>query len=79
VSDDLKRDSVENRVKGAGKEVEGKIQSAVGGATGDVSEQFKGKAKELRGKIQRRVGESQADYDRRLREAERIGDRRDDL
>ncbi len=59
MSDDLNRDGVENQIKGAGKELEGKVRNAVGGLTGDTSEQLKGKAKELEGKAQRKLGESE--------------------
>ena len=38
-------------------------RNAVGGLTGDTSEQFKGKAKEMEGKVQRKVGEVQSDID----------------
>jgi len=66
MADDLGTDGLENRAKGLGKEAEGKVRNAVGGATGDTSEQVKGKAKELEGKAQNRVGkaEDRADLDR---------------
>lgn len=59
-----RNDGVENQVKGLGKEAEGKVRNAVGGLTGDTSEQLKGKAQELKGKAQRKVGEAQSDADR---------------
>ena len=37
---------------------------AVGGLTGDTSEQVKGKAKEMEGKAQRKVGEAEVKIDR---------------
>ena len=46
------------------KEVGGKVRNAVGGLTGDTSEQLKGKAKEMEGKAQRKVGEAEGDVDR---------------
>ncbi len=52
-----------NQVKGAAKEVEGKVRNAVGGLTDNTSEQLKGKAKEMEGKAQRKVGEAQNDID----------------
>ena len=61
---DLGTDGVENQVKGAAKEVGGKIRNAVGGLTGDTSEQVKGKAKEMEGKAQRKVGEAEVKIDR---------------
>lgn len=63
MADELDRDGVENQVKGAGKEAEGRIRNAVGGATGDTSEQLKGKAQELKGKAQRHIGKAEVDSD----------------
>ena len=66
MADDLGTDGLENRAKGTAKEVQGKVRNAVGGLTGDSSEQLKGKAKELEGKGQRKIGEAEdrADLDR---------------
>lgn len=61
--DDLDRDGIENQLKGAGKEAEGRIRNSVGGLTGDTSEQIRGKAQELKGKAQRRIGEAEVDSD----------------
>lgn len=66
MADNLGTDGLENQVKGAAKEVGGKVQNAVGGLTGDTSEQLKGKAKEVEGKAQRKVGETETDLDRNL-------------
>lgn len=63
MSDDLKRDGAKNRIKGMGKEVQGKVRNAVGGLTGDTTEQLKGKGKELEGKAQRKIGEAESDLD----------------
>ena len=63
MADDLTNDGVENQIEGAGKQVEGRIRNAVGGLTGDTSEQLKGKAKDLEGKAQRKIGEAQQDLD----------------
>jgi uncharacterized protein YjbJ (UPF0337 family) len=60
---DLNTRGTENRVEGAGKEVKGKVQNAVGGLTGDSSQQLKGKAKELEGKGQQKVGEAEQNLD----------------
>jgi len=64
MADDLGRDGLENQVKGTFKEGEGRVRDAVGGLTGDTSEQLKGKAQQLKGKVQRKIGESQTDADR---------------
>jgi uncharacterized protein YjbJ (UPF0337 family) len=64
MADDLGNDGIENQAKGAAKEVGGKLRNAVGGLTGDTSEQLKGKAKEVEGKAQRKVGEVESDADR---------------
>ena len=61
---DLNTRGAENQVKGAAKELEGKVRGTVGDATDNESEQLKGKAKELEGKAQRNVGESQSRADR---------------
>jgi uncharacterized protein YjbJ (UPF0337 family) len=66
MADDLGRDGLENQVKGTAKEVEGKVRNAVGGLTGDTSEQLKGKGKELEGKAQRKIGESESKIDRNV-------------
>jgi uncharacterized protein YjbJ (UPF0337 family) len=63
MADDLNRDGLENQAKGIGKQTEGKVRNAVGGLTGDTSEQLKGKAKDLEGKAQRKIGEAQEDLD----------------
>ena len=63
MADDLERDGLENQVKGTFKEGEGKLRNAVGGLTGDSSEQIKGKAQELKGKAQRKIGEAERDAD----------------
>jgi uncharacterized protein YjbJ (UPF0337 family) len=66
MADDLDRDGLENQVKGTVKEGEGKLRNAVGGLTGDSSEQLKGKAQEIKGKAQRKIGELESDADRDL-------------
>lgn len=63
MADDLNRDGAENQIKGLGNELKGKARNAVGGLTGDSSEQLKGKAEELKGKAQRKVGEAESDLD----------------
>ena len=59
--DDLRDDGLKNQVKGAAKEVGGKVRNAVGGLTGNTSEQMKGKAMELEGKAQRKIGDVKSD------------------
>lgn len=63
MADDLERDGLENQIKGTAKEGEGKLRNAVGGLTGDTSEQLKGKAQELKGKAQRKLGGAERDAD----------------
>jgi uncharacterized protein YjbJ (UPF0337 family) len=61
MADDMDRDGLENQVKGAGKQAEGRIRNSVGGLTGDTSEQIRGKAQELKGKVQRHIGDAEVD------------------
>lgn len=60
---DLATEGAKDRVKGTAKELEGRVRSTVGGATGDTSEQLKGKAQELKGKIQQGIGRAKQDAD----------------
>lgn len=62
--DDLGREGAEDQIKGTLKEGEGRIRDAVGGLTGDTSEQLKGKAQQFKGKVQRKIGEAESDADR---------------
>jgi len=55
---DLATEGTKDRLKGAAKELEGRVRSTVGGATGDTSEQIKGKAQEIKGKIQQGIGKA---------------------
>jgi uncharacterized protein YjbJ (UPF0337 family) len=48
------------------KEGEGRVRDAVGGLTGDESEQLKGKGQQVKGKVQRKIGEAETDADRDL-------------
>ncbi|AKG22249.1 CsbD family protein [Calothrix sp. 336/3] len=43
--------STENRVEATAKNIEGKIQEAVGNVTGDPEEKAKGKAKQAEAKV----------------------------
>lgn len=47
-----------DQVKGAAKDVAGKVQESVGQATGDKSQQAKGLGKQVEGKAQKGVGDA---------------------
>ena len=64
MANDLPTDGLGNQIKGAAKEVEGKIRKNVGDLTDNHSEEIKGAAKELEGKAQRKVGEAENKIDR---------------
>ena len=53
---DLATEGAEDRLEGTGDVIDGRIRNAVGGATGNTSEQVKGKARELRGKAKKAIG-----------------------
>ena len=48
-----------NQVKGAVKDVAGKVQRKVGEAVGSTEQQVKGAAKQVEGKVQKAVGNAQ--------------------
>jgi oligopeptide/dipeptide ABC transporter ATP-binding protein len=60
---DLATEGAKDRMKGTAKEVEGRIRSTVGGATGDTSEQVKGKGQEIKGKVQQEIGKAKQRLD----------------
>ncbi|MBA3259862.1 MAG: CsbD family protein [Gemmatimonadales bacterium] len=60
---DLATEGGKDRVEGAGNVVGGRIRNAVGGATGDNSEQVKGKAQEVKGKVQDAIGKAKQRLD----------------
>ena len=60
---DLATEGAEDRLEGTGDVVEGRIRNAVGGATGNTSEQIKGKAKELGGKAKQAIGKMKQNAD----------------
>ena len=66
MADDLGTDGLENQVKGAAKEVAGKVQKNVGDLTDNHSQELKGAARELEGKGQRKVGETESKIDRNI-------------
>lgn len=47
-----------DQVKGAAKDIAGKIQREVGELTGDKEQQVKGLAKQAEGKVQKGVGDA---------------------
>jgi uncharacterized protein YjbJ (UPF0337 family) len=49
---------MENQVKGTLQDVGGKIQDAVGGATGDAALQAKGKLRQAAGQLQESYGQA---------------------
>lgn len=60
---DLATEGDKDRIEGAGNVVGGRVRNAVGGATGDNSEQAKGKAQEIKGKVQDAVGKAKQRLD----------------
>ena len=60
---DLATEGAEDRLEGTGDVIEGRIRNAVGGATGNTSEQVKGKAKELGGKMKKAIGKLKQNAD----------------
>jgi uncharacterized protein YjbJ (UPF0337 family) len=60
---DLATEGAKDRLKGAGKQLEGRVRSTVGAATGDTSEQVKGKAQEIKGKVQQKIGKAKQRLD----------------
>jgi uncharacterized protein YjbJ (UPF0337 family) len=61
--EDLASEGLKDELKGTAKKVEGRIRSAVGGASGDTGEQLKGKAQEIKGKVQQGVGRAKERLD----------------
>ena len=59
--DDLARKGAENQVEGTADQVKGRVKNALGGLTGDNSQQVKGKAEELKGKVQKEFGKAESD------------------
>ena len=53
-----------DQVKGAAKDVAGKVQRKVGELTGNKTQQAKGAAKQVEGKVQRGVGNVEQALDR---------------
>jgi len=53
-----------NQVKGAAKDVAGKVQRKVGELTGNENQQAKGAAKQVEGKVQKGVGDVEQALDK---------------
>ena len=62
---DLTTEGTKDRVEGAGNVAGGRVRNAVGGLTGDTSEQVKGKAQEIKGKVQDAIGKGKQRADRK--------------
>ena len=61
---DMATEGTKDRLKGLGKEAEGRLRNAAGGLTGNTKEQVKGKAQEIKGKVQQGIGKAKQDADR---------------
>lgn len=57
---------VDNKLRGAGKELKGRVKDAVGGLTNDSRLQAEGKLDKVKGKIQDKVGDMQRGAGRKL-------------
>ena len=60
---DMATEGAADRIKGSAKQVEGRVRNAVGGLSGNSSEQVKGKAQELKGKAQDALGKAKQQAD----------------
>ena len=60
---DLNERGTENQVKGAAKEMKGKVRGDIGDATDNTSEHIKGRAEELKGKVQKNFGKAEKNTD----------------
>ena len=60
-----------DQVKGAAKDVAGKVQAAVGKATGSATQQAKGLAKQVEGKVQKGVGNVEQASDDAVKDVKR--------
>jgi uncharacterized protein YjbJ (UPF0337 family) len=56
---DLEQRGTENRLKGKGEEMKGRLKDAAGGLTGDSGMQSEGKWDQLKGKVRDKVGDAQ--------------------
>jgi uncharacterized protein YjbJ (UPF0337 family) len=60
---DMATEGLKDRLKGGAKQVEGRVLSTVGSASGDTGEDLKGKAQELKGKVQEKLGRAKQNAD----------------
>ncbi len=60
---DMHKEGSADRVKGAAKELEGKVRSKLGDATDDESEQLKGYGQQIKGKMQKGMGKAKQELD----------------
>ena len=60
---DLNERGTENEVKGAAKELKGKVRAEFGDKTDNQSEHIKGHAEQLKGKVQKNFGKGQKNAD----------------
>jgi uncharacterized protein YjbJ (UPF0337 family) len=60
---DLATEGAKDRLKGGAKELEGRVRSTAGAATGDTREELKGKAQEIKGKVQQSIGKAKQQSD----------------
>lgn len=68
-----------NQVKGAAKDISGKVQRKVGEMTNDRSAQAEGAAKQVEGKLQKGIGNVQQaaqDADRKTQQSAHDADRK---
>jgi len=56
---DLNERGIDNQVRGAAKEMKGKIRGDLGDATDNSSEHIKGRAEQLKGKVQKYFGKGE--------------------
>ena len=59
MADDLRSEGMKNEVKGAAKELGGKLRDAAADITGDKSENGKGKMDRIEGEAQQKMGRVQ--------------------
>lgn len=65
---DLGTKGVEDTVKGTANKAAGKVQSAVGKATGSKKMEAKGKARQVGGTVQSKAGRAEQKVDQKLNE-----------
>ena len=74
---DLNAKGLVNRATGTAEEMKGRARNALGGLTGDTSEQLKGKGEELKGKAQQTMGKAQQVMGKAQRKLDDVLDRKD--